>query len=164
MSEELATEQLTNRCYWTTQTCATEQLTNTCYWTPHKHVLLNTSQTCHWTTLKHMILNTSQTHDTEQLTNTILNNWETHDTEQLRNTCSGKTQEQYSLPLSMCYVITAVGPPLNSGISVDLKVVLMHFENRRCRKILFHSSQEKKCVLLSRKYGILHLKSSCVTS
>jgi len=58
----------------------------------------------------------------------------------------------------------AVGPLLNSGISFDMKVTLMHSENRRCRKIVFCTSQEKKRVLLSRKYGILCLKSSCVTS
>jgi hypothetical protein len=103
---------------------------------------------CYWTPHKHILLNNSQTHDTEQL----------------RNIVSGKTHEQYSLLLSMSYVITAVGPPLNSGISVDLKVILMHFENRRCKKILFCTSQENKCVLLSRKYGILHLKSNCETN
>jgi hypothetical protein len=139
------------------QTRDTEHLTNMWYWTPHKHVILNISQTC----------------ATEHLTNTcylthhkhvLLNKSRTCNTEHLRNTCSGKTQENYSLPLSMCYVITAVGPPLNSGISVDLKVTLMHFGNRRCRRILFHTSREKKCVLLSRKYGILHLKSICMTS
>jgi hypothetical protein len=55
----------------------------------------------------------------------------------------------------MSHVTTTIIPLANVGISVALKVILMHLQTITRRGILYSIFQGKKCVLWCTQYGIL---------